>query len=36
MGEKGTQHAVYEAATWPVLEELTKNHPECGIHFQGK
>ncbi|KAK2781843.1 hypothetical protein FQN52_001337 [Onygenales sp. PD_12] len=34
VGEPGTSHAKWETDTWPVLEDLAKNHPKAGIHFQ--
>ena len=32
---KGTTAAEWDKHTWPVLEELARNHPEAGVHFQG-
>lgn len=32
-GKGGTSAAEWEKATWPVLKEITENHPEAGIHF---
>lgn len=32
---EGSAGARRETNTWPVLEELARNHPEVGIHFQG-
>ncbi|GAD94097.1 D-amino-acid oxidase [Paecilomyces variotii No. 5] len=34
VGAQGSAHAEYEKKTWPVLQDLVKNHPEAGIHFQ--
>ncbi|PGH26931.1 hypothetical protein AJ80_01312 [Polytolypa hystricis UAMH7299] len=34
VGEPGTAHCEWERNTWPVLQELCKNHPDAGIHFQ--
>ncbi|RMJ25135.1 D-amino acid oxidase [Aspergillus sp. HF37] len=34
VGKPGTSHEKWERATWPFIEELTKNHPDAGIHFQ--
>ncbi|SLM39478.1 d-amino-acid oxidase [Lasallia pustulata] len=31
---KGSKDAEWDRNTWPVLEDLAKNHPEAGIHFQ--
>lgn len=33
---RGTPAAVWDRNTWPVLEDLARNHPESGIHFQSK
>lgn len=33
-GKGGTSAAKWEKATWPVLKEITENHPEAGIHFR--
>ena len=33
---KGTPAAEWDRNTWPVLDELARNHPEAGIHFQSK
>lgn len=32
---KGTAAAEWDKNTWPSLEELARNHPEAGVHFQG-
>ncbi|PYI01894.1 FAD dependent oxidoreductase [Aspergillus sclerotiicarbonarius CBS 121057] len=34
VGKAGSDHERWERNTWPALRELTKNHPEAGIHFQ--
>lgn len=34
VGAPGSPHARWEANTWPVFQELAKNHPDAGIHFQ--
>ncbi|PWY96605.1 D-amino-acid oxidase [Aspergillus sclerotioniger CBS 115572] len=34
VGKAGSDHERWERDTWPALRELTKNHPEAGIHFQ--
>ncbi|KAK2806461.1 hypothetical protein FQN50_005879 [Emmonsiellopsis sp. PD_5] len=34
VGQPGTPHAKWETDTWTVLEDLAKNHPKAGIHFQ--
>ncbi|KAL2221883.1 D-amino-acid oxidase [Thermoascus aurantiacus ATCC 26904] len=34
VGPANSFHAQCERDTWPVLEELAKNYPEAGIHFQ--
>ena len=34
-GKKGSDHAEYERATWPALQDLAENRPESGVHFQG-
>lgn len=31
---RGTPAAAWERNTWPVLEDLARNHPESGVHFQ--
>ena len=31
---KGSQAARWDANTWPPLEDLARNHPEAGVHFQ--
>ena len=33
---RGTPAAAWDRNTWPVLEDLARNHPESGIHFQSK
>ncbi|KAL2006233.1 hypothetical protein VTN00DRAFT_9887 [Thermoascus crustaceus] len=33
-GAGSSFHGQAERNTWPALEELAKNHPEAGIHFQ--
>lgn len=30
----GERANLWERDTWPVLEDLARNHPEAGIHFQ--
>lgn len=32
---EGTSAAEWDRNTWPELEDLARNHPEAGIHFQG-
>lgn len=32
---RGTQAAEWDKNTWAPLEELARNHPEAGVHFQG-
>ncbi|EFW19279.1 hypothetical protein D8B26_007527 [Coccidioides posadasii str. Silveira] len=34
VGAPGSAHAKWEANTWPVFEDLARNNPEAGIHFQ--
>ncbi|KAI1911066.1 D-amino acid oxidase [Ophidiomyces ophidiicola] len=34
VGAPGSAHARWETNTWPVFEELARNNPEAGIHFQ--
>ena len=36
VGRPGTLAAQYERDTWKPLEELARNHPEAGVHFQGE
>jgi hypothetical protein len=31
----GTEAAEWDKNTWGPLEELARNHPEAGVHFQG-
>lgn len=33
--EKGTAAAEWDRNTWSALQDLAKNHPEAGVHFQG-
>ena len=33
---KDTPAAEWDKNTWPVLDDLARNHPESGIHFQSK
>lgn len=35
VGARGTKPAEYEKDTWAPLEDLARNHPEAGVHFQG-
>ncbi|KAL8959800.1 MAG: hypothetical protein Q9193_003395 [Seirophora villosa] len=35
ISEAGTEAAEWDKNTWPELEDLAKNHPEAGVHFQG-
>ncbi|KAL8966538.1 MAG: hypothetical protein Q9197_005923 [Variospora fuerteventurae] len=35
ISEAGTEAAGWDKNTWPELENLAKNHPEAGVHFQG-
>lgn len=32
---RGTASAEYDKNTWSPLEELARDHPEAGVHFQG-
>jgi D-amino-acid oxidase len=32
---KGTRSAKFDRDTWAPLEDLAKNHPDAGVHFQG-
>ncbi|KAH8698627.1 D-amino-acid oxidase [Talaromyces proteolyticus] len=34
VGVRGTQAAEWEKATWGPLENLARNHPDAGVHFQ--
>ncbi|KAE8147896.1 hypothetical protein BDV25DRAFT_131680 [Aspergillus avenaceus] len=34
MSTRGTEAAGWDKATWTVLEDLARNHPDAGIHFQ--
>lgn len=36
MSIRGTQAAKWDKDTWGPLEDLATNHPEAGVHFQGK
>ena len=36
MSKGGTTSAEREKNTWAPLEDLARNHPEAGIHFQSK
>ena len=31
----GTEAAEWDKNTWTRLEDLARNHPEAGVHFQG-
>lgn len=31
---RGTNSAEYDKNTWAPLEDLAKNHPDAGVHFQ--
>jgi D-amino-acid oxidase len=33
---KGSPEAEWDRNTWLVLNDLARNHPDSGIHFQGK
>ncbi|KIW69284.1 hypothetical protein PV04_05166 [Phialophora macrospora] len=33
-GARGSKAAEYEKETWAPLEDLARNHPEAGVHFQ--
>lgn len=33
---RGTKAADWDKETWAPLEDLARNHPEAGVHFQGK
>lgn len=32
---RGTPAAEWDKNTWGPLEELARNHPDAGVHFQG-
>ena len=32
---RGTEAAKWDKDTWGPLEDLAKNHPDAGVHFQG-
>jgi hypothetical protein len=32
---RGTAAAEWDKNTWIVLEDLVRNHPDAGVHFQG-
>ena len=32
----GTRAAEWDRHTWPPLEDLARNYPEAGVHFQGR
>jgi hypothetical protein len=32
---RGTEAAEWDRNTWAPLEDLARNHPEAGVHFQG-
>ncbi|KAE8138370.1 FAD dependent oxidoreductase [Aspergillus pseudotamarii] len=34
MSTRGTKAADWDRYTWTVLEDLARNHPDAGIHFQ--
>ena len=31
----GTEAAEWDKNTWGPLEDLARNHPDAGVHFQG-
>jgi D-amino-acid oxidase len=31
---RGTEAAEWDKNTWPPFEDLARNHPEAGVHFQ--
>ena len=33
---KGTKASEWDRDTWRPLEDLARNHPEAGVHFQGR
>jgi hypothetical protein len=33
---RGTRLAEYDRKTWAPLEKLAREHPESGVHFQGR
>lgn len=35
MSERGTPAAQWDKDTWAPLEDLARNKPEAGVHFQG-
>lgn len=36
VSKEDTEAAEWEKNTWPPLYRLAKEHPEAGVHFQGK
>ncbi|KAF5863015.1 hypothetical protein ETB97_010823 [Aspergillus alliaceus] len=34
MSTRGTKTADWDRRTWIALEDLARNHPDAGIHFQ--
>lgn len=35
VAKPGSPSEAYERNTWPELERLARDLPECGVHFQG-
>lgn len=35
VSERGTPAAKWDKDTWAPLEDLARNKPEAGVHFQG-
>lgn len=35
VSSSGTEAAEWDKATWRPLEDLARNHPDAGVHFQG-
>ena len=36
VSQEGTEAAEWDRNTWPELRNLAENHPEAGVHFQGR
>lgn len=34
VSKKGSEAADWDRNTWPELQNLAKDHPEAGVHFQ--
>lgn len=35
VSRRGTEAAGWDRDTWGPLEDLARNHPDAGVHFQG-